>query len=60
MGNAVTAATGASELLQVTTSGAVLAIGLNRPAKRNALNDGIIGTASRASIDKAHAESHQP
>ena len=42
MGNAVTAATGASELLQVTTSGAVLAIGLNRPAKRNALNDGII------------------
>ena len=42
MGNAVTAATGASELLQVMTSGAVLAIGLNRPAKRNALNDGII------------------
>jgi len=42
MGNAVTAATGASELLQVETSGTVLAIGLNRPAKRNALNDGII------------------
>src|ERR1700712_5199068 len=42
MGNAVSAATGASELLQIAQSGAVLAVGLNRPAKRNALNDGII------------------
>src|SRR6195952_1972046 len=42
MGNAVSAATGASELLQIEQSGAVLTVGLNRPAKRNALNDGII------------------
>src|SRR5256885_10622653 len=42
MGNAVSAATGASELLQIEQSGAVLTVGLNRPAKRNALNDGIM------------------
>src|SRR5476649_53688 len=42
MGNAVSAATGPSELLQIEQSGAVLTVGLNRPAKRNALNDGII------------------
>src|SRR6202012_3534066 len=29
-------------LLKVETSGSVLTVGLNRPAKRNALNDGII------------------
>jgi enoyl-CoA hydratase/carnithine racemase len=29
-------------LLELETSGAVLSVGLNRPAKRNALNDGII------------------
>src|SRR3979409_657756 len=43
MGNAATAATaGQSALLRIETSGAVLSVGLNRPAKRNALNDGII------------------
>src|ERR1700729_2627882 len=31
-----------SSLLRIETSGAVLSVGLNRPAKRNALNDGII------------------
>ena len=36
MGNA------ASELLAIEQTGRVLSIGLNRPAKRNALNDGII------------------
>src|ERR1700729_1361252 len=40
MGNAVTADRAA--LLEVKISGAVLSVGLNRPAKRNALNDGII------------------
>ena len=40
MGNAVTADRAA--LLEVKISGAVLTVGLNRPAKRNALNDGII------------------
>ena len=43
MGNAATtAAADQSGLLKVETQGAVLSIGLNRPAKRNALNDGII------------------
>lgn len=41
MGNATEAAERAG-LLKVETSGAVLTVGLNRPAKRNALNDGII------------------
>jgi enoyl-CoA hydratase/carnithine racemase len=41
MGNAAEAAEQAG-LLKVETSGAVLTVGLNRPAKRNALNDGII------------------
>src|SRR5438132_1508157 len=40
MGNA--AAGGSSGLLAVEQKGRVLSIGLNRPAKRNALNDGII------------------
>jgi enoyl-CoA hydratase/carnithine racemase len=31
-----------SELLRIETEGQVLTVGLNRPAKRNALNDGII------------------
>ena len=31
-----------SPLLRIARSGAVLTVGLNRPAKRNALNDGII------------------
>src|SRR5664280_1198480 len=43
MGNAATAAAAdQSALLKVEISGAVLSVGLNRPAKRNALNDGII------------------
>ena len=41
MGNA-DAAAGASALLTIERAEAVLTIGLNRPAKRNALNDGII------------------
>src|SRR3981081_634554 len=40
MGNVAIA--GQSELLKIEQSGAVLTVGLNRPAKRNALNDGII------------------
>src|SRR6195952_4233814 len=40
MGNA--AAAGQSDLLRIEQSGTVLSVGLNRPAKRNALNDGII------------------
>ena len=43
MGNAAPAATAdVSVLLKVERSGPVLSVGLNRPAKRNALNDGII------------------
>src|SRR5690242_5288173 len=43
MGNAAsTASAGQSDLLRIEQSGAVLTVGLNRPAKRNALNDGII------------------
>src|ERR1700709_2794930 len=43
MGNAATAATaGQSELLRIEMSGAVLTVGLNRPAKSTALNGGII------------------
>src|ERR1700690_2857408 len=43
MATAAPAATGnSSALLQIETTGAVLTVGLNRPAKRNALNDGII------------------
>src|SRR5919198_1300428 len=42
MGNASTASAGHSHLLKIEQKGAVLTVGLNRPAKRNALNDGII------------------
>src|SRR5947207_1616499 len=43
MGNAAAAATSdPSELLKVEKTGAVMTVGLNRPAKRNALNDGIV------------------
>ena len=42
MGNASSAAAGQSDLLKIEQVGAVLTVGLNRPAKRNALNDGII------------------
>ena len=43
MGNAPSAATAdRSALLKVEEIGPVLSVGLNRPAKRNALNDGIM------------------
>jgi enoyl-CoA hydratase/carnithine racemase len=43
MGNAAgTATADHSALLKVETLGAVMTVGLNRPAKRNALNDGLI------------------
>src|SRR5258705_6645261 len=42
MGNASTASAGPAGLLKIEQTGAVLTVGLNRPAKRNALNDGII------------------
>src|SRR6201995_5984332 len=41
MGNA-SAAADLAALLKIETAGSVLTVGLNRPAKRNALNDGII------------------
>ncbi|WP_316219224.1 crotonase/enoyl-CoA hydratase family protein [Bradyrhizobium sp. SZCCHNR2026] len=42
MGNADIASAQDSALLQIEQRGAVLTVGLNRPAKRNALNDAII------------------
>src|ERR1700684_4360306 len=43
MGNAAAAATAdQAALLKIEVSGPVLTVGLNRPAKRNALNDGIM------------------
>src|SRR3954471_14606502 len=42
MGNASTATAEHSRLLRTETTGPVLSIGLNRPGKRNALNDGIM------------------
>jgi enoyl-CoA hydratase/carnithine racemase len=42
MGNAGASLEENSALLKVERQGAVLTVGLNRPAKRNALNDGII------------------
>ncbi len=42
MGNASAANADAAAPLKIERSGAVLTVGLNRPAKRNALNDGII------------------
>ena len=42
MANATAATGNSSALLQIETTGAVLTVGLNRPAKRNALNDGIM------------------
>ncbi|MGV7214401.1 crotonase/enoyl-CoA hydratase family protein [Bradyrhizobium sp. UFLA05-112] len=41
-GNADTATAGPDALLRIERAGKVLTVGLNRPAKRNALNDGII------------------
>ena len=52
MGNAAPApAAGPSELLKIEQRGAVLTVGLNRPAKRNALNDGIILAIGEAFAD---------
>src|SRR5213595_489549 len=42
MGNASTAPADSSDLLLIEQKGAILTVGLNRPAKRNALNDGIM------------------
>ena len=42
MGNATAANADHAALLRIEKRGAVLTVGLNRPAKRNALNDGII------------------
>ena len=42
MGNAGASLEENSALLSIERQGAVLTVGLNRPAKRNALNDGII------------------
>jgi (methylthio)acryloyl-CoA hydratase len=42
MGNAESAATAESGLLVIAQVGAVLTVGLNRPAKRNAINDRLI------------------
>src|SRR5215211_6587303 len=42
MGNASTALADQSALLKIERAGAVLSVGLNRSAKRNALNDGIM------------------
>src|SRR5678815_3428190 len=42
MGNVASATADQAGLLIIEKSGAVLTVGLNRPAKRNALNDGII------------------
>ena len=42
MGNATAATAEPAALLTIEIKGTVLTVGLNRPAKRNALNDGII------------------
>src|SRR6202048_3788311 len=42
MGTAAAATADQTTLLKLETQGAVLIVGLNRPGKRNALNDGII------------------
>src|SRR5438477_11627018 len=42
MGNATAATADQSAMLRIETAGPVLSVGLNRPAKRNALNDGIM------------------
>jgi hypothetical protein len=39
-------------LLRIETAGPVLPVGLNRPAKRNARNDGIVLMATVAQSDK--------
>ena len=42
MANAAAATADPSALLRIETTGNVLSVGLNRPAKRNALNEGIM------------------
>lgn len=44
-----------SDLIAYRLEGAVAVIGLNRPDKRNAINDGLIH-ALRAAVERAHAE----
>jgi (methylthio)acryloyl-CoA hydratase len=52
MGNAALAATAEqSALLEIETVGRVLTVGLNRPAKRNALNDGIMAAIKQCFTD---------
>src|ERR1700750_116157 len=51
MGNAAASREDATALLKVERSGAVLTVGLNRPAKRNALNDGIINDIGECFAD---------
>ena len=54
MGNASTAA-GSSDLLKIEQQGAVLTVGLNRPAKRNAINDGLIAQLHTAFLNLPEA-----
>ncbi len=51
MGNASAATAETSALLEIETVGNVLTVGLNRPAKRNALNDGIMAAIKRCFTD---------
>ena len=52
MGNAASAATAEQPaLLKIETVGKVLTVGLNRPAKRNALNDGLMAAIKRCFTD---------
>src|ERR1700759_1087997 len=51
MGTAAASREDATALLKVERSGAVLTVGLNRPAKRNALNDGSINDIGECFAD---------
>ena len=51
MGNAAAATDDRSALLEIKTVGNVLTVGLNRPAKRNALNDGLMGAIKKCFTD---------
>jgi len=51
MGNAPAATAEQSALLEIKTVGHVLTVGLNRPAKRNALNDGIMAAIKQCFTD---------
>jgi enoyl-CoA hydratase/carnithine racemase len=50
-GNVPSAAPAEAALLSIARIGAVLSVGLNRPAKRNALNDGIMLAIKQAFTD---------